>query len=302
MVAADAAVKPEGTRRGSSSLDEGAVSKHGELRAKLTNVVADAVLTSSRMSSMSQTDMRSASRLRPDSKLQLHGRDDDVKALRSKLRELAQQNKGGGDDGEPPARQPEMLLVRGVSGAGKSALVNRGLRDPAKRTGAAFAAGKFDQNKNKLPLSAVAQALASLAAQVAEHKSSAKIRKDISEALGDEDMALVSDALPGIDSMLQGERRSGGLKKKSSSRSSVSMLRRHSSARLIKGQGTGARLRLQYAVRRLLKVVCSHLEKGLVLFLDDLQVRAKCFSQHLQFDVTTSSHPAHAYYYIFSVG
>ena len=42
----------------------------------------------------------------------------------------------------------------------------------------------------------------------------------------------------------------------------------------VKVEGKEAVMRLQYAIRRLLKVICSNL-KGTVLFIDDLQVRLK---------------------------
>lgn len=259
MDAADADVEAEG---------EVAGSKHGQLRESLANVVVEAVRTSEHMSRRmsSQLSAGGASRLRPDSKLQLHGRDGDVDALRYRLRTLAKsKDRGGGggdDDDGGSGRDPELLLVSGASGCGKSALVMRGLRDPADRMGLVFASGKFDQSRIKAPLSAVAQAMAVLAGRVADHERSREILSEIREELGDEDAALIADALPGTGSMLMWEDERSALGEK---------LRQGSSERLVKVEGEGARLPLQFAVRRLLKVVCSNL-KGLVLFLDDLQV------------------------------
>lgn len=120
-------------------------SKQGRLRESLTNAVVDAVKTSNRMSAPSRGDTSSASRLRPDAKLQLHGRDGDIQALRTRLRALAAKDREDDDDDDDPGRSPELLLVSGASGCGKSALVMRGLRDPAARMGLTFASGKFDQ-------------------------------------------------------------------------------------------------------------------------------------------------------------
>ena len=252
-------------------------SKQGQRRETLTNMVVDAVRTSKGMSS--RINMSSASRLRPDSKLQLHGRDGDVDTLRYRLRTLAKSTDRGEDadnDDEGRGRDPEMLLVSGASGCGKSALVMRGLRDPAVRMGLVFASGKFDQNKNKVPLSAVAQAMAVLARRVAEHERSREILGKIRVELDEEDAALIAESLPGTAPMLVREEdeqsASGGVAKRwKSSRSRSSMLRRGSSDSLVNVDSEGARLRLQFTVRRLLKVVCSNI-KGLVLFLDDLQV------------------------------
>ena len=94
--------------------------------------------------------------------MRLHGREDDLKLLKSKLRELS-----NGDTGNVHGR-PELLVISGISGAGKSALVMRGLRDPAEKMGIVFVSGKFDQNAQcrTQPLSAFVEAVASLAKTV----------------------------------------------------------------------------------------------------------------------------------------
>lgn len=50
-------------------------------------------------------------------KMRLHGRDDNMKLLKNKLREFAKAKNSGDDDGhDDVARRLELLLVSGVSG------------------------------------------------------------------------------------------------------------------------------------------------------------------------------------------
>jgi hypothetical protein len=60
------------------------------------------------------------------SNMQLHGRDDDIKLLRRKLRELAK-NDDGDEEDAVKNHVGEMILVSGTSGTGKSALIQKGL-------------------------------------------------------------------------------------------------------------------------------------------------------------------------------
>ena len=71
---------------------------------------------------------------------------------------------------------------------------------------------------------------------------------DIKEALGD-DMQVVTHAM-GLDALLS-------LDMKNTQRSSIG--------------GKEAANRLQYAVRRLMRAICSNLEAGVTVFIDDLQ-------------------------------
>ena len=58
--------------------------------------------------------------------MKLHGRNDDIKLLRSKLRELAKAKDVEEDDEEDAAKYHvgEMILVSGTSGTGKSTRVD----------------------------------------------------------------------------------------------------------------------------------------------------------------------------------
>ena len=192
------------------------------------------------------------------SNMKLHGREEDIQLLKNKLLELK--------DTKPQSvkrldsfcsvddeNRNNMILIKGVSGVGKSSLVMKGLRDPATKMGIKFACGKFDLNNTALPLSAFAYAMAALSKIVLTGNDREKIRHDLSETFNEEDRILLTGALPGCDvcnNSLPG-------KEDTSRRTSL-------------GMGKEAISRLQYAIRKLLKVICTH-HKGVCLFIDDLQ-------------------------------
>ena len=89
------------------------------------------------------------------SDMKLHGREGDMKYLQKKLLEL-KKNKGVGSNN---SNLPELILISGISGSGKSALVMKGVRDPAERMGMVFVGGKFDLNNTALPMSAFVDAI-----------------------------------------------------------------------------------------------------------------------------------------------
>ena len=126
--------------------------RRGSLKQRLSFKVTEAVRNAK---NLNRQDLPSLAQLRL-AYLPLHGREDDLKLLKSKLRELGKRKEGGG------ISQHELLLITGMSGMGKSALVMRGLRDPAQKMGIAFVRGKFDQNNTALPFSAIVDALSSL--------------------------------------------------------------------------------------------------------------------------------------------
>ena len=178
--------------------------------------------------------------------MKLHGREDDMKVLESKLLDLK-----NNDDNSSSKKLPELVLISGVSGTGKSALVMRGLRDPSTKMGTAFAGGKFDLNNAALPLSAFIDATSALTKHVIEGGMGDEIQSDINATFAEEDMILLVKALPGCEALLPIQK-DDELKKN----------RRLS--------GKEAVSRLQYAIRKLLKIICTNL-KGAVLFIDDLQ-------------------------------
>eukprot|EP00984_Skeletonema_dohrnii_P006051 scaffold2140_cov74-Skeletonema_dohrnii-CCMP3373.AAC.1 len=224
------------------------------------------------------------------SNMQLHGRDNDIKLLRSKLRALAEKKYGEGDAAKRGVG--EMILVSGTSGAGKSALIHKGLGHPASKSGYIFASGKFE-DKVLRPLSAFSDAMTRLARRyiTVEHNKKWKfssveqsvatltlIRNKIQNEFEEEDVEQLRRVLPGCAELLGMGSRRPSLLSPSSYADKVALFR--SAPQL---GGTKRRLRvsltlvgkesiarMHYAVRRLLKIICSQL-KGVVLLIDDLQ-------------------------------
>eukprot|EP00985_Skeletonema_marinoi_P006548 scaffold2827_cov88-Skeletonema_marinoi.AAC.2 len=221
--------------------------------------------------------------------MQLHGRDNDIKLLRSKLRALAEKNDGGDEEDAAKRGVGEMILVSGTSGAGKSALIHKGLGHPAAKSGYIFASGKFEDRVLR-PLSAFSDAMTRLAKYITvEHNKKWKfssgeqsvatlIRNKIQDEFEEEDVEQLRRVLPGCAELLGLGSRRSSLLSPSPYADKVALFR--SAPQL---GGTKRRLpvtlalagkesiaRMHYAVRRLLKIICSRF-KGVVLFIDDLQ-------------------------------
>lgn len=117
----------------------------------------------------------------------LYGRDSEIQTLVSALKRVA-------SDG-----RPELLLVSGPSGIGKTALVNH-LSGQSVAFGGLFASGKFDQYKENIPYTTVTQAFETLVRQILS-KSDTKVRQwldRITGALGS-NARLISNLLPELD-------------------------------------------------------------------------------------------------------
>ena len=130
--------------------------------------------------------------------MRLHGREEDLKYLKTKLRNLVKRDKANADktnDCNVIAMPPELVLVSGVSGVGKSVLVVRGLRDPAESAGVAFAGGKFDLYNVWVPLQAFGDAMLALTSHVMKQSCVDKIKGDIEQAFGEDD--TIVRAMPG---------------------------------------------------------------------------------------------------------
>jgi PAS domain S-box-containing protein len=94
---------------------------------------------------------------------------------------------------------PELVLVAGYSGIGKSALAHE-LQKPIVRRGGVFVAGKFDQHRRDVPYSTIAQALRELVLDLlAEGEEQvARWRERLQAALGSNGQ-LVVDVIPQVE-------------------------------------------------------------------------------------------------------
>lgn len=141
---------------------------------------------------------------------------------------------------------PELLLVSGYSGIGKSSLVNE-LQPVIVRSGAIFISGKFDQYKRNIPYTTVAQAFQALVREVLTRDDTtlAQWRGAIMDSIGPNGQLLV-DLIPELKFII-GEQ------------SAIAPL-----------PPTEAQHRFQQVLRQFVNVVATA-EHPLVLFLDDLQ-------------------------------
>eukprot|EP00984_Skeletonema_dohrnii_P001269 scaffold394_cov67-Skeletonema_dohrnii-CCMP3373.AAC.1 len=251
-------------------------SKRRSSTQELADIVAAATENSRKMSRQSVN----IAQLRT-SNMKLHGRDDDIKLLRSKLRELAKA-KDGDDEDAAKNHVGEMILVSGTSGTGKSTLIQKGLGDPAANRGYIFASGKFEDKFHR-PLSAFSDAMTCLAKYVTvEHNTIGElpsggpsiatlIRNKIQNEFDEEDVDQLRRVLPGCAGLLVPRRSS--LVCPSSPAGAAALFRNASSSKLGSINLLGGKesiAQMHYAVRRLLKIICSQL-KGVVLLIDDLQ-------------------------------
>jgi predicted ATPase len=249
-------------------------------RRSSTQELAAIVVTAAESSQQINKKIPNIARLRV-SNMQLHGRDDDIKLLRSKLRELAK-TKGGDDEDAAKNHVGEMIFVSGTSGTGKSTLIQKGLGDPAANRGYIFASGKFEDKCHR-PLSAFSDAMTCLAKYVTvEHNKIGElpsggpsiatlIRNKIQNEFDEEDVDQLRRVLPGCAGLLVPRRTS--LFCPSSHAGAPALFRNASSSNLGSINLLGGKesiAQMHYAVRRLLKIICSQL-KGVVLLIDDLQ-------------------------------
>jgi predicted ATPase/signal transduction histidine kinase len=117
----------------------------------------------------------------------LYGRDAEIQTLVSAFKRVA-------SDG-----RPELLLVSGSSGIGKTALVNH-LSGQWVAFGGLFASGKFDPHKENIPYTTVTQAFETLVRQILS-KSDTNVRQwldRITGALGS-NAKLIGNLLPELD-------------------------------------------------------------------------------------------------------
>lgn len=223
------------------------------------------------------------------SNMKLHGREDDMKLLQSKLLELKKNNVCKKDDldeedeiaqklaaneqsnntNPSTAVLPSLVLVSGISGTGKSSLVMKGIKQPALKMNINFTSGKFDINNNPLPLSAFVDTMVSLSIIISKDEEiKTRIQNEITNTFIDKDLLIMlSRALPGCGQVFFPSVTTESLDNEDDASTVASQ--QYTTLSII-GRGE-AISRLQYAIRQLLKIICTNLQFGLVLFLDDLQ-------------------------------
>jgi predicted ATPase/signal transduction histidine kinase len=116
----------------------------------------------------------------------LYGREQEIAALLAAFERVVR------------AGAPELVLVSGYSGIGKSALVNE-LQRPIVRERGLFAAGKFDQYKRDIPYSTFVQAFTELVLEILAQSTQqiSEWRKALQDALGINGQ-LVVDVIPQV--------------------------------------------------------------------------------------------------------
>ena len=195
----------------------------------------------------------------------LHGREEDMNTLHTKLLELKRRKEEGN-----PVTVPELIMIKGSSGTGKSSLVMRGVKDPAEELGLTFAAGKFDLNNSSMPLSAFVDAMVSLTNSVIGKEQGYLIQHDINEAFSEGDRLLLVRTLPGSEGLFPLQQEEIYRKRASTadvgSRESIA----YQQYQTLQCQGKVAIARLHYKLKKLLQIICTYLHT-VVLFIDDLQ-------------------------------
>jgi PAS domain S-box-containing protein len=141
---------------------------------------------------------------------------------------------------------PELVLVSGYSGVGKSSVVNE-LQPVLVPPRGLFASGKFDQYKRDIPYSTLAQAFQSLIQPLLTKSETEldKWRHDLCEAL-DQNGQLIVDLVPGLKLVIGDQ------------------------PPVPEGPAQDAQRRFQLVFRRFIGVFARR-EHPLALFLDDLQ-------------------------------
>jgi predicted ATPase len=171
----------------------------------------------------------------------LFGRENEIKILQDSLERITH------DEGTP-----ELLLVTGASGIGKSSLVKAALKDRTQHEkGGLFIHGKFDQfrTEGSGSLSAPLEALNELCELVDRHRDRVELVQSIKQALGNEAGRLLT-FIPGLRDLLDDEEQ-----------------KEHGGAAAEKGASSERFVTLSCA---LIGGIAS-IERPIVLFIDDLQ-------------------------------
>lgn len=200
----------------------------------------------------------------------LYGRAGQIEALMGAYDRAASVGRGGrrgsgetvasGAQPVPPVRPgrpapPEIVLLSGQPGSGKSALARHAARLFSQK-GARCASGKFDEVRRAEPLSGLAAAFGELCERILKDGTEEEtnvLGDAVREALGSESRVLI-DVIPALAGLIGSE-----------ATSDVASLPPRSTA----AQGKAARHRLRFLCRKLVRTIASR-RHPLVLFLDDL--------------------------------
>ena len=154
------------------------------------------------------------------------------------------------------------MCTKSIISTGKSALVKKGLKEPAEKMGLIFAGGKFDLNNSALPLSAFVEAMGKLIKTVMMGDKAEEIMAGVLHTFSQDDIKVLAYALPGCEDLFDSAVHNI---------SQRTLLKKGGEDSNTQHFGKETVLRLQFAIRRLLKIICASLN-GVVLFIDDLQV------------------------------
>jgi predicted ATPase len=155
----------------------------------------------------------------------------------------------------------EFVLVSGVSGTGKTILVEETLKRPVMERGGYFLSGKLDQlNKSKSspqrPYAPFVMAFSNLVESVAKTDVAEDIRKSVCSKMTDRDIDLILDTFPSLARILRpndtskGQDGTGSKKKKN---------------------GAEKQTQLARVVRTFFETVCDPQKRPIILLIDDLQ-------------------------------
>ena len=168
---------------------------------------------------------------------------------------------------------PEIAMVSGRSGAGKTVFIQNTLRAHRKF----FLYGKFDLHaRSARPYAAFCDAFAFLAAQIMDLPESGKVQKALVDAVGDDGAVVICDLIPSLEDILEPIRNNnrgsgtggggaGGLDDSESITSSALMMLDTDVE-----AGPDELNKLQYMLRKMIGAIGTP-DRPVVLFLDDLQ-------------------------------
>ena len=224
------------------------------------------------------------------SKLSLHGRPKEQEILNECLGRVSGNSTHSVD---PKASVKQLVLIRGESGTGKTALASS-IQKTVLHKGGIFALGKYSLQQQSEPYVAVAWACRQICEAIAATKDDPtnkfnNFRKSLLRKLGD-GIDLVKEVVPSLEDLIF-----LGATETKEDGSSVSTKSCNDGDR-DKGNLLEAKARLHYVFRRFFRVITSHYSP-LVIVLDDFQ-RTDAASVELIQDVISDRENRHIMFII----